>query len=609
MSNISLNYAQIIDPLSFKSINLAKIYIGEYGTLPNPANAATWKQAYFVNSDGTRTAASQPIRTNAAGYAVDGSGNIKTIQVDGGYSLLVQDQYGATKFSQARSAANSGAVLEFDTIAGFTGALDGSVCYFKGRDTVGDGFGGPLRFLAGSTITPSGDMVYAVTGGRLVRDLYSSAFVSYMPAGAGAVQRTVQDKSREFVSLADFGGVGDWNGTTGTDNTLALNNALAACEASGLPLYVGPGRFYFAGLVTKAQSFTCPTIFGAGKAFTEFVFGGAVGFKIKGGSGTLCGAEVYGIKFSAVSNTTKLVQVADQCGLTFRRCGFGKGAIGLELVNESSGGFTEFVIADDCDFEEDCAEALVYTRIDGTDSFHGSGLRSNCTINESATETKSKIRIGGTGSSTNDIIVYNAPLSFQIWKRTTLPVIDNNTTRFATNFHGNITLELSDAAGSGSKWPFADDAQKTYFVGGMSSLQDKTLRGSLVLCDTFESRADGTVSALLKPYRAESVPMVSGDNTICTLQTVTTETYLVTVRFADSAGQARKVYLLAVNFDPAGAHTVTTIAQLEDYFGGNMPYPTFTVSGSSLIATATFATTVSAYATISKIGIGDGFGF
>lgn len=171
MSNISLNYAQIIDPLSFKSINLAKIYIGEYGTLPNPANASTWKQAYFVNPDGTRTAASQPIRTNAAGYAVDGSGNIKTIQVDGGYSLLVQDQYGATKFSQSCSAANSGAVLEFDTIAGFTGALDGSVCYFKGRDTVGDGGGGLFWYSASSTQPTDGGTVFepAAGGGRIFR--------------------------------------------------------------------------------------------------------------------------------------------------------------------------------------------------------------------------------------------------------------------------------------------------------------------------------------------------------------------------------------------------------------------------------------------------------
>lgn len=171
MSNISLNYAQIIDPLSFKSINLAKIYIGEYGTLPNPAVSGTWKQAYFVNSDGTRTAASQPIRTNAAGYAVDGSGNIKTIQVDGGYSLLVQDQLNVTKFSQACSPVNDGAVLEFDTIAGFTGALDGSVCYFNGRDTVGDGGGGIFRYSASSTQTADGGIVFAPSGGgRLFRD-------------------------------------------------------------------------------------------------------------------------------------------------------------------------------------------------------------------------------------------------------------------------------------------------------------------------------------------------------------------------------------------------------------------------------------------------------
>lgn len=220
MSNISLNYAQIIDPLSFKSINLAKIYIGEYGTLPNPANASTWKQAYFVNPDGTRTAASQPIRTNAAGYAVDGSGNIKTIQVDGGYSLLVQDQLSVTKFSQACSAANSGAVLEFDTIAGFTGALDGSACYFKGRDTVGDGGGGVLRFVAGSTATADGVTVYAVTGGRLVRDLVDPIGKKWSGA--------------------------KWDGTT--DDTADINLLTKSAIAAGKAIDLGDG------LITRVRN-------------------------------------------------------------------------------------------------------------------------------------------------------------------------------------------------------------------------------------------------------------------------------------------------------------------------------------------------------------------
>ena len=75
-------------------------------------------------------------------------------------------------------------MLEFDTIAGFTGALDGSVCYFKGRDTVGDGGGGQLRFLKGSTATADGVTIYAVTGGRLVREGWSVFGVR--PEWAGA---------------------------------------------------------------------------------------------------------------------------------------------------------------------------------------------------------------------------------------------------------------------------------------------------------------------------------------------------------------------------------------------------------------------------------------
>lgn len=58
------------------------------------------------------------------------------------------------------------------TIASFdgTGVADGSVIFFAGRDTVGDGGDGNLRFLAGNSTTPDGVIVYAVTGGRLVRE-------------------------------------------------------------------------------------------------------------------------------------------------------------------------------------------------------------------------------------------------------------------------------------------------------------------------------------------------------------------------------------------------------------------------------------------------------
>ena len=44
----------------------------------------------------------------------------------------------------------------------------------------------------------------------------------YMPAGTGAVATTVQEKLREFVSVKDRGAKGDFNGTTGTDDSAAF---------------------------------------------------------------------------------------------------------------------------------------------------------------------------------------------------------------------------------------------------------------------------------------------------------------------------------------------------------------------------------------------------
>lgn len=89
---------------------------------------------------------------------------------------------------ESKSAAMSaqGIPLGNKVITGFdaTGLQDKAWVHFAGRDVVGDGGGGLLRFLAGSTAAVNGVTVYAVTGGRLVREGYTVFGINVKWAGA-----------------------------------------------------------------------------------------------------------------------------------------------------------------------------------------------------------------------------------------------------------------------------------------------------------------------------------------------------------------------------------------------------------------------------------------
>jgi hypothetical protein len=86
--------------------------------------------------------------------------------------------------------------------------------------------------LAGTEVVP------VVQSGATVKVSAASlgAAAAYTPAGVGAVVTTVQSKLREFVSVKDFGAVGDFDfGTlTGTNNTSAFQAAANACDAENL---------------------------------------------------------------------------------------------------------------------------------------------------------------------------------------------------------------------------------------------------------------------------------------------------------------------------------------------------------------------------------------
>ena len=66
----------------------------------------------------------------------------------------------------------------------------------------------------------------------------------------GAVGRTVHAKLQEIIDVKDFGAVGDWNGTTGTDNTVAFQTAVDAIAGTGGVIRVTGGnagsKYFFA---------------------------------------------------------------------------------------------------------------------------------------------------------------------------------------------------------------------------------------------------------------------------------------------------------------------------------------------------------------------------
>jgi len=83
-----------------------------------------------------------------------------------------------------------------------------------------------------------GTTVYSAPDGA--SDRFSAAQIGFIQAGSGAVARTAQDKMREFVTVQDFGAIG--NGVA--DDTNAMSTALTAAQASGKTLIGVPGSIY-----------------------------------------------------------------------------------------------------------------------------------------------------------------------------------------------------------------------------------------------------------------------------------------------------------------------------------------------------------------------------
>ena len=194
----------ILTDIDGSPLDAGYVYIGQ----PNLYPVAFPKSVYWDAS--LTTPAAQPIRTSG-GYPVR-NGSPARVYVDGDYSIRINNKNGTLVHSSPAS----------------TDRMDSA---FVGYD------GGTVQ-----------DVLDAVTGTN------GAASVGYTPAGTGAVATTVQQQLRNIQSWtvnvkdAPFYAKGDFEGTTGTDDTAAFNAAFAAVAEYGT-LKIPPGKYFVRGAV------------------------------------------------------------------------------------------------------------------------------------------------------------------------------------------------------------------------------------------------------------------------------------------------------------------------------------------------------------------------
>lgn len=105
-----------------------------------------------------------------------------------------------------------------------------------------------LPELPAAAFRRNGVQGYDSTGAPIIIPVPAVAG-TVIPEG-GNTARTLAEWFGEPVDVRGFGAVPDWNGTTGTDNTAAINLAFAYAATRGRMAYVPAGDFYCANAVT-----------------------------------------------------------------------------------------------------------------------------------------------------------------------------------------------------------------------------------------------------------------------------------------------------------------------------------------------------------------------
>lgn len=376
------------------------------------------------------------------------------------------------------------------------------------------------------------------------------------------------------VSALSFGCLGDGV----FDNTARSQQLITWATNNGFDVEYPAGTFYHSGQVTKPNAFNAPKILGAGGGTesgkrTVLWFDSAIGLKIKGGSGRDCNSGIFDCVLRGKSdNTTVPLQIADQCGFDAVRCRFENAVTACEMYNESTGGFTEFCMLVDCVIGRSCQQTLRMRRGSGNDSFHGSGLV-RTVINEMSTSTLSSIQLDA-GS-----LLYNAPLSFTVFKANSNPVIQNNCGHGKTNAKGDINYE----SGSASRTCNLCSGSSLAYAGSVSALTEGLKMGTAVIAERLQVNSDGSINVQRKIFSYRET-IVSG-GAITYGYPNNDDAFLIKITV--SAANYEYSYLLLVYRNPTdNAGSVTTLATLRTFNSAGYGEPTFSfTTGSGLTIT------------------------
>lgn len=214
------------------------------------------------------------------------------------------------------------------TLASDPGALGNSCEVFVGgiyqqRDTY---------TIAGTTLTFTAAPVAGTDNIEVVNFLTTaigttdSSLVTYVPAGAGATQRTVQAKLRDVVSVKDFGAVGDGV----ANDTAAIQAALSSGATS---VHITAGTYLVTGLTIAASC----TIYGSG-ILKKGTASATPLLNITASNVTVDGVEFRGASYNATPTTRVVGDTAINCEATSSVSPYANLAIRNVIIN----GFADF---------------------------------------------------------------------------------------------------------------------------------------------------------------------------------------------------------------------------------------------------------------------------